>query len=660
MLKNKINLIIVSILAWLFFSLFPWQAWLESAGFLRSVLDVIRFTLGMLLYLVPGALTFLYVSEDKNLSPRVLLGGFVFSVFATGLVGVLARLFQLNFTFIRWSFALWGAIAILLFLLHDVKVTFRFEKFIWWEIVSLLLAAGGTIYFASLAQPPLIHDDAFTYNALLYYYQHASVLDFQFPASLDRLEIPRFWIAYWPLTEALISGLSKVDGLIVTGAYLPPALACFSFIGIYSLGRTLGLPRAAAGIAILAQGFSLMRLTKWNQPGNLFFQRLTEDKVAAAFFISLIFILLAVEYFEKPTVRKLILVGITALAMVFTHPVQFGMACMIVGVYGLPSLFNKDIRWKYVVLIGVLAAVVLIPYMFRFGGGEYSQTLSFSLEDVAENDEFARFGVRRVDIIEGTNFYGISHYLTRGLPYEVSLVAVVASLFFFWRHKHARYVLAAFLVLGVSMFPYTGWVVGMFTTPFQLWRLTWLMPFGLAFAFLAWAGFEIIQKIKFVEQRKQWIHPVYYLSVFAVMIALVGYVRPWAAGNLPSTNLDMVDIYSNYVSTAQLMNEMDVDAPIIVGGPDAATNSIIPSLTLKFVPLVFRVQSGGGQTQLWKPLMGDNLSPPDRLARLRENNVEYLLLRGEPDWLIEFQKNYPKNISLVFKDRRFNLYKLMP
>lgn len=659
-MKNKLNLTIVSIITWLFFSLFPWQVWLESAGFLRFVLEIIRFVLGMALYLIPGALTFLYVSEDKNFSPRVLLGGFVVSVFATGLLGVLARLFQLNFIFIRWGFALWGAAVIFLFLLHNVEVTFQFEKFTGWEIVSLIFAAGGAIYFASLAQPPLIHDDAFTYNALLYYYQHASALDFQFPASLDRLEIPRFWIAYWPLTEALISGLSKVDGLLIAGAYLPPALACFSFIGIYSLGRTLGLPRAAAGIAILAQGFSLMRLTKWNQPGNLFFQRLTEDKVAAAFFISLVLFLLAVEYFEKPTVRKLILVGITALAMVFTHPVQFGMACMIVGVYGLPSLLNKDIRWKYIALIVVLAAVVLIPYTFRFGGGEYSQTLSFSLKDVAENDEFARFGVRRVDIIEGTNFYGISHYLTRGLPYEVSLVAVVLSLFFFWRHKHARFVLAAFLVLGVSMFPYTGWIVGMFTTPFQLWRLTWLMPFGLAFAFLAWAVFESIQKIKLIEQQKQWTQPAYYLSVFAVMIALIVFVRPWAVENLPPTGIDVTDFYSNYVSIARSMNEMDVDAPIIVGGPDAATNSIIPSLTLKFVPLVFRVQSGGEQTQLWKPLMGDNLSPADRLARFRESKVEYLLLRGEPVWLVEFQKTYPENISLIFTDRRFNFYKLTP
>jgi len=549
---------------------------------------------------------------------------------------------------------------IFLFVARDVKVTFQFEKFTWWEVLSLLLAASGAVYFACLAKPPLIHDDAFTYNALLYYYQHASTLDFQFPVSLDRLEIPRFWIAYWPLVEALISDLSGVDGLLITGVYLPPALASLSFLGIYSLGRTLSLPRAAAGLAILGQGFSLMRLTKWNQPGNLFFQRLTEDKVAAAFVISLILTLLVVEYFEKPTARKLILVGIAALAMVFTHPIQFGMTCMIVGVYGLPTLLDKNVRWKYVALIIVLAAVVLIPYTFRFGGGEYSQTLSFSLEDVEENDEFARFGVRRIDIIEGTRFYGISHYLTRGLPYEVSVVAVALTLFFFWKNKSARYVLAAFLTLGVSMFPYTGWIVGMFTTPFQLWRLTWLMPFGLAFAFLVWAIFELTQKVKLAEQWKFWLQPAVYLAAFVAMIALIVYVRPWAAGNLPSNNLDMVDIYSNYVRVAERMNEMDVDAPVIIGAPDATINAIIPSLTLKYSPLVFRVQGGGEQTKVWKSLVADGISSEDRLIRLRESNVEYLLIRGEPAWLPEFREMNPDVVSLVFKDQRLSLYKLAP
>ncbi len=653
MQKNKSFPLILTVAAWLFFSIFPWQVWLQS-------FTVLRFVIGLFIYLVPGALTFLFITEDKNISLRVFPGGFVVSIFATGLLGLFARLFHLNFMFIHWGFALWGVASIALLFFQKEKITFQFEKFLWWEVVSLFVVASGVVYFAAITSLPLIHDDAFSYNALLYYYQHAPALDFVFPASMTRLEIPRFWIAYWPLVEAMISSLSGVDGLYVAGAYLPPALACFSFIGIYTLGRTLGLPRTAAGAAVLAQGFSLMRLSRLNLPGNLFFQRMTEDKVVAAFVISTILILFAIEYLERPNTRKLILVGLAALAMAFTHPVQFGMTCMIIGVYGLPSLFNKDVRFKYLALIGVLAAVVVIPSLFRFGGGTYSDSLSSTLADVAKNDEFERFGIRRVEIIEGTPFYGISTYLTPGLPYQVSLIAVIVSLFFFWRHKSARYVLAAFLVLGVSMLPYTGWIVGMFTTPFQLWRLTWLMPFGLAFAFLIWVGFEIIQKIKPIQHLLEWVKPIYHLSATAILVAAIVYIHSWTMGNVERLNVDVLDFYSNYISTARLMNELDVDAPIIIGGPDAVTNSIIPSLTLKYVPLVFRVESGGEQTKLWKLLVGDSIPPEERLSLLKENNVEYLLVKGEPGWLIDLRDKYPDNVSRIFKDQRFSLYKLTP
>ena len=653
MLKNNTKIIVGSIFIWLFLVLYPWQGWFSS-------LAAFRFVIGLIIFIIPGTLTFLYINDDKNISARVLLGGFLASIFVTGLLGLFARLFHSNILLIRWGFILWGVVALILFAAYREKVTWQFEKFTWLDAVMLLAAAGGVIYFAGIANPPLIHDDAFTYNALLFYYQHAPALDFAFPSALSRLEIPRFWIAYWPLVEAMISDFSRVDGLIIAGAYLPPALACFSFLGIYSLGRTLGLPRAAAGAAVLAQGFSLMRLTQLSQPGNLFFQRLTEDKVVAAFVISLILILLVIEYLERPNLRKLILVGVAAFAMVFTHPVQFGMTCMIIGVYGLPSLFNNKIRANYFALLGILAMIVLIPYLFRFGGGEYSQSLSFSIKDVARNDDFARLG-GRIEIIDGTQFYGISKTITPGLPFKVGLLASIISLFVFWKYKFARYILSAFLVLGMSMFPYTGWIVGMFTTPFQLWRIAWLMPFGLAFAFLIWAGFELAQKIKIVRLWGKWSYSLYYFSAYIGLIAALILVRPWALGNVETRNLDEVGIYKDYLSVADFMNDLPVDKPVFVGGPDAVTNSIIPRLPMNFEPLFFRVEIDSKSRKYWESMVGEENTPvEERYAAFMENKVEYLLLKGRPEWLVELSRKYPDLVSLLFREGKFSLYKITP
>ena len=653
-MKNKTKITLAFAILWLLLSLIPWQAWL-------STVPVLRLIIGLIIFILPGGLAFLSISDEKNVSVKVLLVGFLVSTFATGLLGVIARLLHLNISFIHGGFIVFGVAAFVAFHACCEKVTWQVEKFTPIDVASVLLAAAGIVYFMSISNPPLIHDDAFTYNALLYYFQHAPVLDFVFPSALSRLEIPRFWIAYWPLVEAMISDFSRVDGLIVAGAYLPPALACFSFIGIFSLGRTLGLPRPAAGAAILAQGFSLMRLSQINQPGNLFFQRLTEDKVAAAFVISPIVLLLIVEYLERPTVRKLILVGISALALVFTHPVQFGMTCMIAGVYGLPSLFDRNIRGKYFALIGVLAAIVLIPYLFRFGGGEYSQSLSFSIQDVAKNDEFGRLG-GRVNIIEGTQFYGISRSITPGLPYKIGWVSALLCLFFFYKHKFARYILAAFLVLGLGVFPYTGWLLGTFTTPFQLWRLTWLMPFGLAFAFLIWLGLEMLSKLAVIRSWERWFPSLYYFSSYIGLIALLVFVRSWALGNIESRDLNEVEIYVNYIFMADYMNSMDVDSPVIVGGPDLVTNSMVPSMTLKFEPLFFRVEvTGTKRRQFWESMVGEgNVSVEDRMMAFQENNVEYLLLKGKPDWLAQFANRYPEKISLVFQKDRLSLYQITP
>ena len=653
MLKNRTLPFVLSLAFWLFLVLFPWQNWLAG-------LDTLRFAIGVIVYLIPGLLTFLVLSEDHSLSPKVLFAGLLVAVFVTGLLGVTARLLHLNMNFIRGLYAIWGAAIIAWMFVKNIRISLRVEKLPWWEALLLLVPVGVAVYIANIAKPPLIHDDAFTYNALLYYFQHAPALNFQFPDALNRLEIPRFWVAYWPLVEAMISDLSGVDGLLITGSLLPPLLACFSFMGIYSLARTLGLSRLLAGAAVLAQGFSLMRLSRQNQPGNLFFQRLTEDKVAAAFVLSLVLLILVVEYFQSPTHRKLLLLWLAAWAMAFTHPVQFGMTCMIAGVYGLPSLLNKDVRLKYFLVIGALASVVIVPYLFRFGGGEYAQSLSFSLEDVAANGEFERFGVRRVDIIDGTQFYGVSRYLTVGLPYEVSLIAVLLSLFYFWRNTTARYVLSSFLVLGVAMLPYTGWIVGMFTTPFQLWRLTWLTPFGIAFAFLFWFAFEIAQKIKLPDVFARLSSPLYHAAVYIGFIAMVIYVRDWTFGNVEKSNTDVLSFYANYIRAAEQMNAVEVNGtPVILGGPDEGTNSVIPSLTMKFEPMVFRVDIASEKTKLWHSLVADETPPDARFAMLKENEVEYLFLKGEPEWVVVLMNTYPENVKFLFRDERFSLYQIV-
>ena len=138
-------------------------------------------------------------------------------------------------------------------------------------------------------------------------------------------------------------------------------------------------------------------------------------------------------------------------------------------------------------------------------------------------------------------------------------------------------------------------------------------------------------------------------------------VRPWALGNVETRNLDEVGIYKDYLSVADFMNDLPVDKPVIVGGPDAVTNSIIPSLTMNFETLFFRVETDSERRKYWESMVGEGDTPvEERYAAFMENKVEYLLLKGRPEWLVELSRKYPDLVSLLFREGKFSLYKITP
>ncbi|HNC07270.1 MAG TPA: hypothetical protein PLX14_01115, partial [Anaerolineales bacterium] len=131
MLKNRTALIL-SVALWLLLALAPWQNLLAGV-------EILRFAIGFIIYVFPGALTFLALSEDRDLSPKALLAGLLVAVFVTGLLGVTARFLQLNMTFIRGLYAVWGAAILLWMFLKNIKISWRVETMPWWEAILLFV-----------------------------------------------------------------------------------------------------------------------------------------------------------------------------------------------------------------------------------------------------------------------------------------------------------------------------------------------------------------------------------------------------------------------------------------------------------------------------------------------------------------------------------------
>ena len=93
----------------------------------------------------------------------------------------------------------------------------------------------------------------------------------------------------------------------------------------------------------------------------------------------------------------------------------------------------------------------------------------------------------------------------------------------------------------------------------------------------------------------------------------------------------------------------DRDGVVAVGGPDRASNDILPSLTLDFTLLSFRNENARSkEAKLWQAMMGESDASgeastlPERIALFRQYQVDYLLLRGDPDWYLAMIEVYPQ------------------
>ncbi len=638
--------------------------WFASGIPFLSAYPWVRFSLALLAFIYPGfRLQTIFNHQPLTKWAGHLSNGFLASIFLTGVLGATARLFQLSFEYVLWGLYLAGLlISLLCGELPPLKSPG--QKFNAITIALALIPVGAAILAANIAIPARIFEDDFTYNALLNYYQFAEQYDFQFMQGLEQLEITRFWLAYWPLVEAVLAHLSGLHGLLITGIYLAPALVGLSLIGVYALGRALTFSHPIALLATVLQTASLIRLTNKNQAGLVFFDQLIEDKAVAAFVLVPIVIRLTIAFTEQPRRRRLALLFVGAIGLMFTHPIILGMTALVAAVYSaLNFLVTRKISVSLLAILPFGLALIF-PVILRFGEAE--ERYMFSVEEALESGRDNKLSPGRLQVLEDERFYGIDPSLVSGLPYELSLLAGMLSLLLLKKDPAARYTVSALTVLGISIFPYTGWMIGLGTSTFQLWRLTWMTPLGIILATLVNIGIKAIsprmerwKQIRITQDVLEWS-----LSAALQITLVIGmlYILPWAKGNLKFgiTKPGTVLYYQDYIELNAFLNTLEQNGEFIIGGPDRPTNDIIPSLTYQLRLISFRDERGGKAADLYTALIGPDTSPSERHQLFQENEIRYLVIRDEPDWLFDWISSNLPNFELLFQTKKLSVFEFHP
>jgi hypothetical protein len=643
-------------------------------------LAFLRFGLAVFVFAFPGvALQRLLLGRRETSFGREWSGGFALSTAMLGLLGTLARSAHLSYRFILVAFGVLGILGLLALARARLLAPRAGGR---GPGRDLLLSLGPALVAIGLAArlclAPALEGDDSTHTARIRYFQSAPALGFEdFIFGTARPCPPRYWIAYWPLSKAVLGTLSGQGPLELMAIFVSPCLGILALVAGYELARALGLSRALAGFATVAQLACLLFATDADQAGGVFFNRLAEDKAMAAFVLAPIFFRVAADYLAAPARRTLLLGGATGLALVLTHPTSMGLACLITLLFAVARITATRSLRPGLAIVALTLALPLAPLTLRFAGGA-AHHAQFTLSEAAAVGDLENTRMQGLLILENPRFYGIHPSLYSEFPFGLLLVASGLALRRLGQGLLGPFLVACTLVGLAASIPWTGWLLGLAITPFHLWRVLWLMPLGLACAFLA--------------RLLPWSVPATAAAAAQLALlagALADAVFGTGKGDLISTPLPerwQTVIYSyragerpaspcerTFAGFARVGRYLDaaIDKSAVVAA-DQDTYNFVPTLSVKARPFVYRnkietaVHGGFSREETyerfsdWLELQGPKTAVERRLAILDRYHVRFLLLCEEDVWVRRLLDEAPERVRPSMQTGQLRLYEVSP
>jgi len=672
MQRGRVLATVVVILAWSLAWWAPWQHSLVGAPWLRSAIAVLLFS-------IPGlcvhALLRAGCEEQERLS---IPTGFALSVAFTGLLGFCGSLTRLPTHLVSDTLGAGGVVglAILAWRGGLAKAWRGMRPTLeGWLTAAALLVMAAVV--ARLCLAPVTGADDLTYVARITAFQQWPRLGLQGIAMGEPIISPRHWLEFWTLCEAILATKSGVHGLELTTIYLGPLLGALTVVAVFELSRALRLGAALSLFAVSAQTVSLLFLLGRDQPGRVFFDRLTEDKFIALFLLAPVVFRLLVAYLDAPTRKTLAAATLGWLALAFTHPTSLGMVFLVTMIFGVAEIAAERRRTAALAL-AVFVALTAAAASVRFVPHPAQGRVYFDLDQAERSDDVRGARKRRVDRLANTRFYGIGQAAAPPLAKNLGLAVLVLALLRWRRDRAARFLVAALGVTALAIVPYSGWLLGLLLTPFQLWRIPALVPFGIGFAFAIALALRALGRLGSVKPR--WWSEAYVLLLgsIASLVLLLG-TAAYAAAHperIGLTSLRLADgwrdqvvlrartnrarwvlRYADLHAIGAALEEAASPGSVVLGG--AGINNLIPSLSAKVRVVVFRSPAQTtmhsdialeDSRALWNSydrLLRGKLSSDEAVAFLREHQVDFALTIDSAAWLDAIPKDAVERAAIA-------------
>lgn len=511
--KRKNQILIFTIL-WVFLWFIPWgkSLYIETNIYFNFILGLVYVTLALILFILPGALLYLLLTEqsDTHYFLGIIPVGFSFSVMLIGAIGLFGRLAGVSFDTVKFFFFLIGLIQLIIFLRKNTLIDITFisqfrqaaasrQVLIFAICLSFFLAFNDLLFFI---------DDT-TYLAYLTNWQHSEQLGFQnIIHEPSVLELERFWLAMYPMGQAILSDLSGIPGILLFSNYLELLLVPLAVLTAYWIARVLGFSVTAASISVLIQVslYSWMIGRHW-PVGTWFYNSIAEDKVSAVFHLAPVFFAYVLKYIQTTSWKNLLLSLFAGIALTLTHPVSLFFTCVMALGFTLLGYVLQKIKLYQFVAILLMCAFLMSPYLVIRLVNFSSQT-AFTAGTTSSGG--AAFELDRYTNVVSDVFYGLNPqgllfvdfeagFLYQAFRYTPVLIAVLALVLSFMNLRKGQkywYIFSSALLVFLVTIPYSGWIFGYFTDARLIYRASWFSPIGLGAVIILQAIFASSERMQ--------------------------------------------------------------------------------------------------------------------------------------------------------------------
>lgn len=403
---------------------------------------------------------------------------------------------------------------------------------------AFTFSLGVLIYtLVANATPFIVQGDTWTYQAYIRHYADWPSLD-PTGAYEPIQDEGRMGLIGWPVVLALILRITQLDLPDMYVVYLPITFSILSVLCFHIMHKAL-FKRASRALFTSTIYVLYLISTLARDPngiatrgGHRMFFGVVEDKSITLFLFLPFAVSFLLWYLETGKLKYLLLFGLATAAIAATHPFAYFSLGLVVGSFVLVrlcsfvieapefarALSRQEQAWHLAsksywgqarhtiknLLLGLLVVVLLIVFPVL----QFTSYVEASPDENAFAPESSSLGFevvrsqlaeRHVVFQENGSYVMARSFLEH--PWLIMALLVSPLLFVcFRRDLAAQFLFAAFLIpLALVYMPSTATLLCRIITPFQLYRLGWILPVaqvvGLAgYELIAWPGQQLAQR----------------------------------------------------------------------------------------------------------------------------------------------------------------------